>query len=674
MLSRFLCIIRLLQGSAAVQRQLSISSPTSIATPLSLDTAYSSIWQDTPCSFGLTPCSQGTPRTPCLSATPLSQDSCYSSLQATPILQGEPSTYSVHKPVRRELCHRKPARYHRGSGEVSDVNFILKHCQQQPPHPFSTQIQTGSQQLALWGNNAQPSTPNTAEPSFNLASPCQESRDVDTDTSKALQLNCNSFSILSINFTADRQTAASSPPDNHACITDLSPSAVNCSSSSPQPEVESLDSRIESLLINSQSTDPSYFDIKALEADVHSQDSPTSPYPANNPPLSDDSFVCTPTSCGSFTTSQERSYNDPVDASPTWLIENEEDETAQAVSFLTRSSQSPTSSDFTHFERTTHVHSQKDAGRFQSLSCPKVDLYIHHDDSKSSSYYVVIYVQVFMLCCESFIQISFCLAQEHHAANEDKEHSTDRPSRSLTPTKEISSHPQPPSFSSLHSTTQLLTSKAPPAIRSGSSHPPVAPFPFPMPPFPPSIPPVPPRLPNGTIPIPPPGWIPPPGHHTRGIPIPPPPIPPPPSIPPPPTFLGPPPPLMVPPSVPPPVRTFPLPIQPAGPFNKGNPPRHAPLPFIRPPWPAPPFPRFNPFVPPPDFPLMRENPHKVTVEKVLEVIMDELKSIMKKDLTRRMIEGVAFKAFEDWWDCQEKKTKVSSLHPSLSHKLVNEIT
>lgn len=71
---------------------------------------------------------------------------------------------------------------------------------------------------------------------------------------------------------------------------------------------------------------------------------------------------------------------------------------------------------------------------------------------------------------------------------------------------------------------------------------------------------------------------------------------------------------------------------------------------------------------------MRENPHKVTVEKVLEVIMDELKSIMKKDLTRRMIEGVSFKAFEDWWDCQEKKTKVSSLHPSLSHKLVNEIT
>eukprot|EP00064_Thunnus_orientalis_P006597 superscaffoldBa00000694_g6615 len=260
--------------SAATQQQGSISSPTSIATPLSLDTAYSSIWQDTPCSFGLTPRSQGTPRTPCLSATPLSQDSCYSSLQATPVLQGEPSTYSVHKPLRRELCHRKLA-----SG-----------------------------------------------------------------------------------------------------------------------------------------------------------------------------------------------------------------------------------------------------------------------------------------------------------------------------------------------TTQLLNSKPPPGITSGCPHPPVTPFPFRIPSFPPSLPPVPPRLPNGTIPIPPPGLL-----------------------------------------------------------DKGNPP--PPLPFYGPPWPAPPLPRFNPFVPPPDYSLVRENPHKVTVEKVLEVIVDELKSIIKKDIIRRMIEGVAFKAFEDWWDCQEKKTKVKrkrAYDPATSEEIENE--
>ncbi|XP_037632594.1 histone-lysine N-methyltransferase SETD1B-like isoform X2 [Sebastes umbrosus] len=603
-------LIDSLLGSAALQRQGSISSPISIATPLSLDTAYSSIWQDTPCSFGLTPHSQGTPRTPCLSATPLSQDSCYSSLQATPVLQGEPSTYSVHKPLRRELCHRKPARYHRGSGEVSDVNLILKHCQPQAPHPLSSQIPTSSQQLALWGRNAQSSTYNNAEPSFT--SPGQESRDVVTADSKALHRNCSSFSILSINFTAERQTAASSPPHDHACITELSPSAGNCSSSSPQPEVESLDSRIESLLINSQSTDPSYFVRKTLEADVRSQDSPTSPYAANTSPFSDDSLVCTPTLCD-FTTSHQRSYNDHKDVSPTSLIENEEDETTQAVLFLTRSSQSP--SDFTHFERRAQVNNEKEAERFQSFSCPK----------------------------------------EHHGANEDKEHSNNR--LFLTPAKQ-NCLPQPPSFS-FNSTTQLPTSIAPPGIKSGCSHPPITPFPFPIPPFPPSIPPHPPRLPNGTIPIPPPGWIPPPGHHT-GIPIPPPRFPPPPSIPPPPAFLGPPPALIVPPSVPPPVHTYPLPMQPVGPLDKGNPPSHgsAPLPFLRPPWPAPPFPRFNRFVPPPDYQLVRENPHKLTVEKVLEVIIDELKSIIKKDIMRRMIEGIAFKAFEDWWDCQEKKTKI----------------
>ncbi|XP_029365719.1 histone-lysine N-methyltransferase SETD1B-like [Echeneis naucrates] len=196
---------------------------------------------------------------------------------------------------------------------------------------------------------------------------------------------------------------------------------------------------------------------------------------------------------------------------------------------------------------------------------------------------------------------------------------------------------------------------------TSGTHPPVTCFPFPMPPLPSSLPPVPPRLPNGTIPIPPPSWIPPPGHHIS-IRIPPPPIPPPPSIPPPPTFLGPPPPLMVPPALPP-VHAYSLPIQPPGHLDKGSPPKRdrAPVPLPRPPWPVPPFPRFNPFMPPPDYTHVQDNPYKVTAEKVLQVLIDELKSIIKKDITRRMIEGVAFKLFEDWWDCQEKKIKTQVL-------------
>lgn len=48
------------------------------------------------------------------------------------------------------------------------------------------------------------------------------------------------------------------------------------------------------------------------------------------------------------------------------------------------------------------------------------------------------------------------------------------------------------------------------------------------------------------------------------------------------------------------------------------------------------------------------------MEKVLGAIMDELKAIIKKDITRRMVEGIAFKVFEEWWECQEKKSKVGS--------------
>ncbi|XP_071374935.1 histone-lysine N-methyltransferase SETD1B-like, partial [Centroberyx affinis] len=494
-----------LPGSTSTQRQGNISSPTSVATPLSLDTAYSSIWQDTPCSFGLTPCSQGTPRTPCLSGTPLSQDSCYSSLQATPVLQGEPPSYSVQKPLRREVCYRKPVRYHGRSRKSSDFNSIFKHFQPLFPLPAQMQATGNNQQPASWGQNAQSSAHNSTEPSFHLAPPGHESSEVVSSTSKALSLNCNSLSILSINVIDERQAAASSPPDCHACVTELSPTAVNASPGSPHPETDSLDSRIEMLLKKSQSSHASYFDGGALES------------------------------------------------------------------------------------------------------------------------------------------------AELHAPNEDKERFNNKQS---VPSKELSSLPQPPPSSSCILTTQRLSSKPPPATSSGHSHPPVTSFPFPIPSVPPCIPPFPVRLPNGTIPFPPPGWILPPGHHT-GLPVPPPPIPPPPIL------LGPPPPLIAPPSVTHPVHPYPLHMQPAEHLDKGNPPRHgsAPLSFCGPPWPSLPFPRFNPFVPPPGYKPVRENPHKVTVEKVLGVIMEELKSIIKKDITRRMIEGVAFKAFEEWWDCQERKAK-----------------
>lgn len=323
-----------------MQQLLSVCSPASIGTPLSLDTAYSSLWQDTPCSFGLTPQSQGTPRTPCFSATPLSQDSCYSSLQATPVLQGEPSTYSVHKHLRQALCRRKPAGHHRGSHHVSNVSFILKHSE---PYP-STLKQTGSRQLFLWNHSSQSSTDNDA--SFDPASPLHESGHTPNFASASLTQNGNSLSILSIDFPADGCSAAS-PEDDH------------------QPEKGSLDSRIESLLINSQIPGSSYF-----RADERFEDSPDSPCTLPNVPSSDDSLSCAPSSHERFTSVRQHSCSDAAGSSS--LAEDEDDETNRAVLFLTANSLSPSPPEFSHCEKMVYVEKEESAERSPLLSGSKV--------------------------------------------------------------------------------------------------------------------------------------------------------------------------------------------------------------------------------------------------------------------------------------------------------------
>uniref|UniRef100_A0A667ZQ95 SET domain containing 1B, histone lysine methyltransferase a n=1 Tax=Myripristis murdjan TaxID=586833 RepID=A0A667ZQ95_9TELE len=77
------------------------------------------------------------------------------------------------------------------------------------------------------------------------------------------------------------------------------------------------------------------------------------------------------------------------------------------------------------------------------------------------------------------------------------------------------------------------------------------------------------------------------------------------------------------------------------------------------PWPHPSMPKFNPAVPPPGYEAKKEDPHKATVDGVLMVIVKELKAIMKRDLNRKMVEVVAFRAFDDWWDKKERSAKAS---------------
>lgn len=275
------------------QQHSSVSSPTLSATPLSQDTAYSSICQDTPCSFMCTPCSQGTPRTPFFSATPLSQDSCYSSLQATPVLQGESFTLSVPKPLRKDVCSRKSTASHRG--KVTDFFFLKKP---QPSHALCAPLLSSSQDLEVWDDSAQSSPHNSA-----VSTPLQEP--VVSATPNSSYGNCASSATLNINITPAGSISFSKPS-----------------------KVESLDSRIESLLINRKNSPLSVMCGKTLEADVSSEDPPTGS--ANALLVSD--HLPTSASC---TTSSER------DSSP--AEESEEDETAQAVSFLTRQAQSPRS-------------------------------------------------------------------------------------------------------------------------------------------------------------------------------------------------------------------------------------------------------------------------------------------------------------------------------------------
>ena len=70
-------------------------------------------------------------------------------------------------------------------------------------------------------------------------------------------------------------------------------------------------------------------------------------------------------------------------------------------------------------------------------------------------------------------------------------------------------------------------------------------------------------------------------------------------------------------------------------------------------------------MPPPGYVPRQEDPHKATVDGVLLVVLKELKAIMKRDLNRKMVEVVAFRAFDEWWDKKERMAKVSGQHVPL---------
>ncbi|TFJ97894.1 multiple epidermal growth factor-like domains protein 8 [Platysternon megacephalum] len=51
------------------------------------------------------------------------------------------------------------------------------------------------------------------------------------------------------------------------------------------------------------------------------------------------------------------------------------------------------------------------------------------------------------------------------------------------------------------------------------------------------------------------------------------------------------------------------------------------------------------------------DPHASTVDSVLATLTQEMKSIMQRDLNRKMVENVAFSTFDKWWERKEQKAK-----------------
>ncbi|KAK2840683.1 hypothetical protein Q7C36_012262 [Tachysurus vachellii] len=83
------------------------------------------------------------------------------------------------------------------------------------------------------------------------------------------------------------------------------------------------------------------------------------------------------------------------------------------------------------------------------------------------------------------------------------------------------------------------------------------------------------------------------------------------------------------------------------------------IPSYRVPWPPPHLPVFDPSVPPPGYAPVTKTLHKATVDGVMAAVAAELRVIVKKDIHRRMVEGVAFAAFDQWWDEKEHTAKTT---------------
>ncbi|OCU02059.1 histone-lysine N-methyltransferase SETD1B [Xenopus laevis] len=604
------------------------------STPFSHDTAYSSSRQGTPNSYSqFTPQSQGTPHTPRL-GTPFSQDSSYSSRQTTPAFHyGQDSGFKPRRHEKKftDAYNRRPGHHYvhssgsyRGPEHTSNVAKPQAEILQLPRTPPS-----GNYKSAFSPYQGSTVFPQTDESQYPQTSRDMEYRRIGPQTSESYtDAGCNSASLeLKIVKEKPEEPPPPEPDSTTEQKISFSQTPERCETpGTPTLEAEmqhdSLDTRI-AMLLKEQRTQlhliageqNSDHEIRMEGSPISSSSSQLSPIP----PYSSSSHY------QDVTPSSRPSSTGLEDISPTPLPDSDDDdEPIPGTASLCQNSRSASPID----------QINQPVRKMESLD--KKELLVGDETPTSEK-----------------------MDEGPPSSGEDMEISDDE----VTPSP-ITSAECPITSSSVIASV----------------------IPIPPPRFPP-LPPPPPPQPG--FPMPPPLPPPPPPTHPS-VTVPPPPLPAPPGVPPH-HILHP----------PPPYRHFPM-MQGemmtvlgnhwggmtmsfqmqtqmlsrmmqgqgsypyhhfmGGSMQFGN--QHPYRPFAisahlsrGQPWP--PFPKFDPSVPPPGYKPKKEDPHKATVDGVLQVIVKELKAIMKRDLNRKMVEVVAFRAFDEWWDKKESLAKQS---------------
>ncbi|XP_053555738.1 histone-lysine N-methyltransferase SETD1B [Bombina bombina] len=635
-----------------VRRAKEINTGASVtpnsSTPFSHDTAYSSCRQDTPNSYSqYTPQSQGTPHTP-RQGTPFSQDSSYSSRQTTPAYHyGQDSGFKPrrHEPKFTDAYNRRPGHHYvHNSNTYRGSEHSFNTSRQQPETVHFSQTPPLSQSGVNYKSAFSPYQATTVYPQSDENQFTHTSKEVEyrrlapTLSEPFVDGGCSS---VNTDFIPVREKPEEPPPPEPECLveqtaTSLARTPERCATpGTPTLEDEmqhnSLDSRIEMLLkeqrtklpfLNEQNSDNEVMMEGSPISSSSSQLSPIPPYSSNS-------------QYQDLTPSSRPSSTGLEDISPTPLPDSDDDEPIPGTTAFSHNSRSMSPIDQT-----------VQTGRTLKIETSDANELAAGDETPTSEK----------------------MDEVHPSSGEDMEISDD----------EMNTSP----ITSDCAKSIVVNS----AVDNSSVMSSVIPIP------PPGFPPLPPPPPPQTgFPLPPPLPPPPPPTHPS-VTVPPPPLPAPPGVPPP-HILPPPPPYhqgMFPTmqgdmisalgthygGMP---MSFQMQTQMLSRMMQGqsayqyphfvsssmqfsNQHQYRPFPMSshlarEQPWP--PLPKFDPSVPPPGYEPKKEDPHKATVDGVLQVIVKELKAIMKRDLNKKMVEVVAFRAFDEWWDKKEHLAKQS---------------